>query len=137
MDVEPANETATYISRDMYKNTDEYGVVSTLIYGIQWDSVMNWAKCGNNMRDKNTYTATPSLTGAAYSTETIYDVNNNIYDLAGNVREWTMEALDSTGRVFRGGYYSDKKAISYRHNSILLPTYQQQGMGFRISLYVK
>ena len=31
----------------------------------------------------------------------------NIFDLAGNVYEWTMEAFTSTVRVYRGGYYGD------------------------------
>ena len=34
-----------------------------------------------------------------------YTKTNNIYDMAGNVWEWTTEAYSTYGRVFRGGYY--------------------------------
>ncbi len=30
---------------------------------------------------------------------------NNIYDLAGNMYDWTMEANSAYGRLLRGGYY--------------------------------
>lgn len=34
-----------------------------------------------------------------------YTKTNNIYDMAGNVWEWTTEACSTNGRVCRGGYY--------------------------------
>lgn len=34
-----------------------------------------------------------------------YTKTNNIYDMAGNVWEWTTEAYSTYGRVCRGGYY--------------------------------
>ena len=38
---------------------------------------------------------------------TEYTNANNIYDLAGNVREWTMEAGSTGDRVLRGGRYNN------------------------------
>ena len=79
---EYGSNTATAISRGMYTGND-YGVVSTLIYGIQWDSIMCWAQCYNNTRATSTYTSKPSLTGTVYADGTTYDVNKNIYHTIG------------------------------------------------------
>ena len=35
-----------------------------------------------------------------------YTKTNNIYDMAGNVWEWTTEAYSTNVRVYRGGYYN-------------------------------
>ena len=129
------SNTATAISRGMY-TSEEYGVTSTLIYGIQWDSVMNWANCASKTRATSTYTSRPSPTGAVYADGTTYDVNKNIYDLAGNVREWTMEADDSSYRVGRGGNYGIASAVS-THGHYRISSGITNDIGFRTALYVK
>ena len=136
MTAEPTSGTATYVARNMYPSTSTtYGVASTLIYGIQWDSIMCWAECYNNTRATNTYSAKPSPTGAVYANGTTYDVNKNIYDLAGNVREWSMEAGDTTDRVYRGGYCHYDITVSFRNPNY--PTHNNGDTGFRAALYVK
>ena len=40
-----------------------------------------------------------------------YTKANNIYDLAGNVYDWTMEAVSANGRGLRGGNYDFDGAI--------------------------
>ena len=62
----------------------------------------------------------------------------NIFDLAGNVIEWTMEAIDnSNSRIYRGGSYcytgSDMPAFP-RHNVNL--THSSRYLGFRPALYL-
>lgn len=61
----------------------------------------------------------------------------NIFDLAGNVLEWTMEASGSAYRVNRGGIYSNDGSdgpASYRVDSH--PNYSNNLIGFRLALYL-
>lgn len=54
-------------------------------------------------------------TGSAEYTKT-----NNIYDMAGNVWEWTTEAYSTYYRVYRGGYcnnYGNNYPLAYRDSS--------------------
>ena len=119
------SETATTggaveLSRSFAKENKYKTVQSTLIYGVQWDAVMNW------MKDVKNPNATGSLTkyyqdstgmgwysGISGNSDhkTGIDLNGGknqvkkVYDLAGNVLEWTMESYDTSIRVIRGGGY--------------------------------
>ena len=85
-------------------------VTSTLIYGVQWDAIMNFidsnyatGSCDSNsfVRDssgKGWYKrGLPTITGSNEN----YALKN-IYDLGGNVSEWTMEAFYTNNRASRG-----------------------------------
>ena len=88
---------AVYLAKNMYSSSNS--VTSTLIYGCQWDAMCRYI--GDSQRTTPGKDA-PELTGSVST-----DVSKNIYDLAGNCGEWTMEAYDTRGRVLRGGdYYS-------------------------------
>ena len=119
---------------------------STLCYGVQWDSVLTWidpeyddfAKDstgkGNYNEDENTNPWKGNL--ATTGTSKDYKINN-IYDLAGNAWEWTMESKDDNGRVNRGGYYRSEGSggtVSYRSSSY--PLGRHSSISFRISLYL-
>ena len=61
----------------------------------------------------------------------------NIYDMAGNVREWTMEAYNTRSRVHRGGLYNitgSDSPVTYRGDNY--PLDSNDGIGFRVALYV-
>ena len=61
----------------------------------------------------------------------------NIFDLAGNVYEWTMEADDSTDRVNRGGRYGGKGSFyPASGRGSFDPTYSDFDIGFRSALYL-
>ena len=102
-----------------------------LIYGIEWDSALNWLK-DNATISSSTPEATKTMTIDDIQTDSRswgnynnstgdaeansgskqntgyseYWKANNIYDLAGNVYEWTQEKYSTgTGRALRGGLY--------------------------------
>ena len=129
-----------------------YSVTSTLIYGVQWDAIMAWIepryKEGKNKAEellseknfvadstgKGYYDAdAPTTTGSSLN----YAVNN-IYDLAGNVAEWTMESCNTDYRVYRGGYCNDSgadsPASSRNGNDPSNDLYDS--VGFRVTLYL-
>ena len=104
---------AVQLAKDLYAR--ERAVTSTLIYGVQWDAIMAWIEPrykNQNPQDKlyeeGSFIANsigkgyynhsrPALTGSSKD----YSVKN-IYDLAGNVYEWSMESYSTNRRVFRG-----------------------------------
>ncbi len=118
-------------AKGMYTDKEKYGVTSTLIYGIQWDAIMTWldpAYTTGSCDTNNSFVANSAGKGnySGSLKETGSDANyavNNIYDLAGNVWEWTMEAYDSTIREYRGGDYDDSgeesPASGRRHYTFL------------------
>ena len=119
---------AAYLAKEMYSRLDS--VTSTLCYGCQWDAMCRYI---GPVEAKRTTPAksTTELTG---SVET--DVSKNIYDLAGNCSEWTMEAYYTMIplRVLRGGDSANSDAIYYRcgtNNDATSPY-----MTFRPTLYV-
>lgn len=64
--------------------------------------------------------------------------DNNIYDFAGNVDEWTQEQNESSYRVIRGGNCGncgDNCPVAYR--SCNTPDNYYFGTGFRATLYIK
>ena len=64
---------------------------------------------------------------------------NNIYDMAGNMYEWTMEGSSFYGRVPRGGMF-ERTGMSYpisRRSAGYIPNEMFQYNGFRVALYIK
>ena len=143
---------AVYQAQNMY-NDDEHEVTSTLIYGVQWDAIMNWidsnyskedGTCnsfvsdstgqGNYNEDENTNSWKNNLTSCGSSDD--YRVKN-IYDLAGNVFEWTMEAVSTEGRVLRGGSFdSSGSSIPGSCRVSDSPDVSYEIVGFRVALYL-
>ena len=97
-------------ARNFDTQSGHTNVTSTLVYGVQWDAVMRWLNGGTSeekgwLTDSsdignyidNDNTNNPAKTGSKDN----YQMKH-IYDLAGNVYEWTMEARSTDNRVTRG-----------------------------------
>jgi|GEM_PF-4598645 len=146
--------------------TSDAKVVGHLPYGAEWDSTLQWFKetkfsgeidpyalVGDDSSSWGNYGGTTFTYGEdlikAVNEYTLINTGvetipsnrhrvNNIYDIAGNLSEWTQTkyGIDDS-RCVRGGEYLEMKygsALSY--NSI--PETQSYGsMGFRPALYIK
>jgi archaellum component FlaF (FlaF/FlaG flagellin family) len=137
-------------------------VETGMIWGNQWDRTLMWlietgSKTKEQIADDSTswgnyYNATFEYVNSSGSTATKnegsstriptgsaeYTKANNIYDLAGNVRDWTMEADSTYSRVYRGGhynYYGDSSPADLRYGNN--PTYSYNVYGCRSALYIK
>ena len=62
----------------------------------------------------------------------------NIYDLGGNLWEWTMEAYSTGCRIIRGGHFANS-GLSYPACSRYeyTPSVQGTGVTYRITMYLK
>ena len=90
--------------KDLYGNNSN--VFSSMITSKEWNTIMSFTGYRYAKRATSTYTTKPDLSGSAYKgTTDTYDLTKNIYDLAGNVNEWTLNAYDTGYRVSHGGYY--------------------------------
>ena len=178
---------AVQLAREFYAETNtNYGVTSTLTYGVQWDRTVAWVKSvkgesldllnsteyGNYanttlvVTDFNenaqyvsaTYNKDSAATGY-YDVGTWTDATNftsrsvnyimttgalqkanvcNIYDMAGNMYEWTMEGHSRSHRVRRGGYFGARGFIdSVASRGGDVPDFCYADVGFRPSLYIK
>ena len=123
-DVNPGNGIVT-VARNMYsENNTNYGVASTLIYGVQWDAALKFIGAYGG---DNEYATDSTGKGNYLGTSGVDDIDltskpaecgardgfrqKNIYDMGGNVREWTMEKY-GTSRINRGGAYNNSGLVS-------------------------
>ena len=121
-------------------------VVSSMIWGSQYDAIMNWMKSNNinvtsttptDLSIGTTSKNTTRVTGGANNGQTVSkDKLSNIYDLLGNSREWTQEAFITYHRVYKGGGYSVSTAPSNRYD-FYSPTDTDSSIGSRLTLYIK
>ena len=103
-------------------------VEARMIWGCQWDATMNWL-ISSGAKTSDEVNKDSSSWGNYYSTSvkaedgtteikaskkteklntgvTTFTMANNIYDLAGNVSEWTQEAYSTYSRAKRGGVFN-------------------------------
>lgn len=107
-------------------------ITTEMIWGCQWYATLRWMQTSS---DSSVVKYVTDPTGKqnegskiATGSNTAYKVNN-IYDMAGNVYEWTMEVYNnrmmrkmmSVSEYFMGSMYPDEKSSS---------------IGSRVSLYI-
>ena len=90
-----------------------------MIWGCQWDVTCKWLAehnydINNSSAWGNYYDSVSPANGGNYEQNNKKNTGsnenwkaNNIYDLAGNCREWTQEADSTYDRASRGGNYYD------------------------------
>ena len=137
-DKQPLTKTNWYNLYNACKDTKLQAsekVETRMIWGCQWDvacnfiankgdkkSITNSSSWGNYKEtsvkaDDGTTELKANGTSAKLNTgKTTFTMANNIYDLAGNCREWTQEASNIYFRVDRGGDYNDNGSYIPAYN---------------------
>ena len=139
-------EGAVAKAKGMYTDREKYAVTSTLIYGTQWDAIMAWidpayktSSCQEDSFVRNS-TGKGNYSGEELSCGSSDDYRvNNIYDLAGNVAEWSMETDGNITRQYRGAYCSLEGSYapaSARSNYWIKVDNKISNIGFRVALYL-
>ena len=149
---------AVELSRSIYPESANKEVVSTLIYGVQWDATMNFMKDVKNPNGiKSEYYIYDSTGMGWYGDnygnattgnkeyKTGIDVGTNaanmvknVYDMAGNLHQWTMEAYSTKKRIIRSGIYTTGGSINPVSSRIYYDPYNAYGyVSFRVALYLK
>ena len=107
----------------------EKSVVSSMIWGSQYDAMMNWMQgLGESV--------TTSVSFSSYITgENKEDEIKNVFDLNACHREWTLEAYSTGSRGVHGGYSNDGIYPSYRVYES--PSSDGNYNSTRITLYIK
>ena len=160
-DTSPSNKTGIPVSKKdaiIWTNIDytnskasaesminnEY-VQTGLLTGTAWDTVCHWIKSDDELKDSRTYgnynnSLAPANENSGTKRTAGFNKNwkvKNIYDLAGNVWEWTSEAYSSIS-ISRGGSYDyggSDFPVSCRDRDSASGA---NGVtGFRLRLYIK
>ena len=147
-------------ARGMAVDNNYTSVTSTLCYGVQWDAALNFIdqdyitnetverkpNCNNNSYLVN------SLGKGWYIDNKTENMNfeigkdigdaatnkvKNIYDMAGNLTEWTMESSNTNERITRGGSSLDSGSIDPASSrKAFSQTSIHDARGFRVTLYL-
>ena len=122
------------------KAYNKTGVTSGMIWGSQYDAMLNFALTNSSDSAKVNQNTNGNHTSKLYKTGTWLgesnqtDKINNVFDLEGNLYEWTKEAYYTDSRALRGGTFSDSHSPCYR--SSYGPNNSSIYFSSRLSLYI-
>ena len=131
---------------NLYQDSQKYtanpyyqtiSVVSNMIYGSQWDSMLNYILTGNDNGKVTTQNGSQKneISNTAQDPE---DIINNFYDLGSNANELTQEASGINARIYRGGGYDTTKGLaSPATRTTVVPTDKGDLIGSRLALYIR
>ena len=141
---------AAKLAREMYgevKENNELVYASDLVNSYAWDTAIIFIQTYSTKTDASSYASkNKSPTNGQENTGLSTDKYCDIWDMSGNVSEWTTENANTSGTsyfhdvVSRGGcYYTGNEGANYYTSSrgIYDAPYSNSSYGLRPLLYVK
>lgn len=127
---------------------DNEAVKSHLTFGAEYDSVLEWfiktevktlAEIAEDSTEWGNYSNTENSLKKIVETGSREKwCANNIYDFAGNVKEWTQEHNNSLHSVIRGGFCGSRIfKFPAAHRMCCYNCVNFDSIGFRATLYIK
>jgi len=141
-------DTGAMTSNNVESNSSDFGNYSSHVIGIgDLNAGARYTTSGTELYQEVEYDASGNSTSTKDSgtwiltTGALKDAKiNNIYDMAGNMAEWTMEGYQTKGYIVRGGNASNGTAFPISER-ILTSKNGTVGAswakGFRVALYLK
>ena len=129
---------AANLARNLYSNNSNFE--SDLINSYAYDTAIIFIQTFNGDEDYSKQIPLQSAlttTGNSHDDNNNYDVRCNIYDMSGNVMEWSTETYtdSSTPCTKRGGYYNSSHDYT-AHRTYYRTNYSNNTLGFRSIIYV-
>ena len=128
-----------YTKQKAYKKGNIKG---NMIWGCQWDAMCKWMKSNKIDIEERKSFAPSDITGNLGNGNRTKIAGNgandklcNIYDLLGSNYEWTLEANNTSHRVYRGGLYFNSGSPALRN--YFHPTGADSSLSTRATLYIQ
>lgn len=123
--------------------TTKTSVTAGMIWGSQYDAMLNFGltnSTDSSKVDQNTngnHSGKLLKTGTWLGESNKTDKINNIFDLEGNLLEWTKEAFYTDYRDARGGCFGTSDALPPSYRPSNYPDDIAGNLGTRLGLYIK
>ena len=123
------------VSKEMYERED---LSTEMIWGCQWDATIAWILNTSNkiikvedVKENGNYNFKLKSTGS----NDMYSFNN-IYDLCGNVSEFSQRSSQGSSRIAYGESFSNSKEYSLNARFGYGNTYKSSDIGLRLTMYL-